>query len=71
VSHLAGRHLQERTCGSRSQRGAHHGRPRRPRRVRVDDVAADLMLGEHVDHGGHAADRRGIGTEVSRNEFMS
>ena len=36
--------------------------------MRVNDVASNLMFGEHPYYGGHAADRGGIGTEVVNNQ---
>jgi hypothetical protein len=32
--------------------------------MKIDDVAPNSMFGEHPDHGGYAADRVGVGTEV-------
>ena len=32
--------------------------------MKIDDVASDVMLGEHPDHGRHTTDRSGIGAEV-------
>jgi hypothetical protein len=37
--------------------------------MRVDDLAPDIVLGEHPDHSGHTPDRGGIGTEVMRDRW--
>jgi len=69
VSHLATRHSQERSHGNRNQADGGQGRFRPPRRMRVDDLAPDIVLGEHPDHSGHTPDRGGIGTEVMRDRW--